>query len=119
MTPQQQYKKGDKVIFKQNGSVLSAKKGRVFTFEEYHETDNKYQENRYFKVKELMHEPCHNFAISDVKLFNQKTDRDFVIVTMDILENDRRHFIEGYVGVSHSQTNTTEEIVNLIKRKYE
>jgi hypothetical protein len=86
-------KKGDKLIFKQHGGVLSANKGYVYTFNNWYKSKHFNNYYLYWQSEECINEsPNHNFLIHDVELFDINKHKEYVIVTQEILKNDYKKF---------------------------
>ena len=89
-------KSGDKLIFIVNGGMLSDKKGYVYTFEKWHESDY-WNRLKFWKSKECMDTyPEHNFLLNDVELFDPNKHKDYVIVTQEIINKDYINFVNEW-----------------------
>lgn len=86
-------KKGNRLIFFQNGGVLSTDKGNVFTFSNWWE-DDKY----YWQCKELlsMGNRTHNFSIYDLELFDPQKHKQFNIMDEQKITGGEKEFIRKY-----------------------
>lgn len=100
MLTQQQIKnlkKGDKLIFIQNGMVLMSKKGNVFTFSNFF-TCPWMGDTSFWQSEELisMGNYEHNFGIEDVELFDENIHKEFVVMNKEKILQTEKTFIEMY-----------------------
>jgi hypothetical protein len=78
---------GDKLIFIENGSVLSTNKGNVFTFHSWHD-----KEKEFFKCVELIDNSNHNLGISRTELFDINIHKEFKLMNKENLNNQVLEF---------------------------
>jgi len=92
----QNLKSGDKLIFVENGGVLSAEVGNVFTFSNWKEMPN--LKMHYWQCHELfdMGNDSHNFSINHVELFNPDKHKKFRIVNAQTIRQDEDDFANKY-----------------------
>lgn len=88
---------GTKLIFYQDGGVLSTKKGNVFTFANWVDAPGE-QPNKYWQCQELldMGNKAHSFSIHDVDIFDPKIHKGYIIMTRLILIGNKQEFIREY-----------------------
>lgn len=92
-------KKGDKLIFHRSGGVLSTKKGRVFTFSNWHDDSVLLpQPHTYWQCEELLARGnhLHNFLIYDTEVFDPGIHTEYELVDEEILRNDHREFVKKF-----------------------
>ena len=94
-------KAGDKLIFIRNSGVLNGREGEVFTFSNWHKTTDNWAPPNYFWQCEELHKighHTHNFAITDVELFDESVHKVFTHITPEKLASQEREFIRRFGG---------------------
>jgi len=91
-------KKGDKLIFIQDGGVLSTDKGNVFTFSNHYKSDDPYSKGKYFQCLECLYSgnTVHNFPFFAVELFDENIHKEYRLMTVEKLKKDKNEFINRY-----------------------